>query len=236
MTAPVRHPSDLRPPMAARGPRRSVGERVTIGHVAPIVVGLVAALLVLLTLKDRSATTQVLVASREIPAGSAVTAANTHMVVMHSSDAALHTGLLGPSALNGSWVASSPIVAGDPITRSEVVNGSPGSEGLGAMSIPVPMSEADGGRLVVGDRVDVVAVDAGGVRYVAQDLRVVAVPSTSSGGALGATTSNSNYYVVVAVDRPTALKVAAAVAATGVQGTAPSVQIVRSTGETGTGG
>ena len=98
------------------------------------------------------------------------------------------------------------------------------------MSIPVPVERADGGGIGAGDRVDVLAGDGnGGASYVAQGLMVVAVSPTRTSGVLAG--ASSDFWVTVAVDRATALRLTAAL---GASGAAPgtSLEVVRSTGET----
>ena len=168
-------------------------------------------------------------ASSPIPAGAAVNAGDTRLVKIHRADGGLRSGLLAAGDLGGGWVAAVRIDAGDPITRSVVTHAAAGS-GLGAMSIPVPVDRADGGGIGPGDRVDVLASDGnGGASYVAQGLTVVAVSPTRTSGVLAG--ASSDFWVTVAVDRATALRLTAAL---GASGAAPgtSLEVVRSTGET----
>jgi Flp pilus assembly protein CpaB len=99
----------------------------------------------------------------------------------------------------------------------------------GEMSIAVPVQQAVGGSLTAGDYVDVIAANAtGGAYYVAQGLRVVAVaPSSPSAGTLLG--GSSGYYVVVAVGKQTALRIAAALGAQGQGGN--GLELVRSDDE-----
>ena len=209
--------------------RRRWGERVTLGHAGPLVLAVLAAVFVLTAVRDRSATVEVPVASSPIPAGTAVNAGDTRLVKIHRADGGLRSGLLAAGDLGGGWVAAVRIDAGDPITRSVVTHAAAGS-GLGAMSIPVPVERADGGGIGPGDRVDVLAGDGnGGASYVAQGLMVVAVSPTRTSGVLAG--ASSDFWVTVAVDRATALRLTAAL---GASGAAPgtSLEVVRSTGET----
>ena len=231
MTATLRQGdhTDLRTRSQPKRPR--VVDRITIGHIAPVVLAVLAAVLVAVAISDRSATTQVAVASGLIPAGAPVDRSDTHLVSMHSADAALRSGLLPASSVNSGWVAAVAIVAGDPITRSEVARAASGTGGLGSMSLPVPISNADGGQIVAGDLVDVIAENgANGAQYVAQGLRVLSVPSFSSASGVLSTSADA-YYVVVAVDRPTALRLAAALAGSSSQGSSADIEVVRTTGE-----
>ena len=105
-----------------------------------------------------------------------------------------------------------------------------GGPPLGEMSISVPMQQAAGGTITVGDLVDVIAsTGPSGAYYVAQGLRVLGVaPITSASGVLEGSTGS--YFVVVAVSKQTALRIATALAAQGGSGAA-DIEIVRSTGE-----
>lgn len=211
--------------------RRRLSDRITFGHAAPVILAVGAGVFNMIALADRSATTQVPVANGPIVAGATVDSGDTHLVTVHSGDSALRAGLLSPSSLRDGWVAAVAINAGDPITRSVVAHAASGQGGLGAMSIPVAVSHADGGAIVAGDHVDVMVQNgAGAAQYVAQDLRVLGVPSTRNGSVLA--TSNNDYYVVVAVDRATALRLGNALAASsGGPGSSSGVQVVRTTGE-----
>jgi Flp pilus assembly protein CpaB len=198
--------------------------------VAPVVLAVLAAVLVLAGLRDRSATTVEPVASRSIPAGAAIDSGDTRLVKVHRSDSGLRSGLISPGVLGSGLVAATPIQAGDPITRSVSAHGTAGGSGLGSMSIPVPVDRADGGAIVTGDRVDVITSSGGSASYLGQGLLVLSVSSSKAGGVLGA--ASSDFWVTVAVDRSTALRLAAALGSS-TSGTAGTVEVVRSTGETG---
>jgi Flp pilus assembly protein CpaB len=181
-------------------------------------------------LQDRSALTTIVVAGTFVPAGTRLDAANTSVVKVHAADMALVHGVLSPSSLADSWVAAIALKAGQPITDSEVVSSSR-TPALGEMSIAVPVPQAAGGRIGAGDLVDVIASSTdGGAHYVAQGLRVLGVaPSSAAGGVLGGL--STNYYVIVAVDKKTALHLAAALGAQGEGTSGAQMEIVRSTGE-----
>ncbi|MHB1444729.1 MAG: RcpC/CpaB family pilus assembly protein [Acidimicrobiales bacterium] len=216
-------------PAAAGGPRarRSVGGRLSLGHVLPLALAVVAGLLVLAGLKDRSATEAVAVATHSISAGQPLTAADFRWVSVHRSDGSVVTGLLSPSDAAGPWVAAVDIPGGAPVALGELTRSSP-ALGLGSMSIQVPPSHADGGALQPGDRVDVISAASGQAVYLATDLEVLAVDQ-AQGGVLGSV-QDSSYYVTVAVDRATALRLAAALGASN-SGGASTLELVRSTGE-----
>jgi Flp pilus assembly protein CpaB len=185
-------------------------------------------------LQDRSAVTSIVVASSVVPAGAPVDAGNTRLVKVHASDTALVQGVLSPSSLADGWTAAVAVGRGQPITVSEVVKPS-SAPVLGEMSIAVPVQQAAGGRLAPGDLVDVIASRAGeggggGADYVAQGLRVVAVaPTSTASGVLGG--GSTGYYVIVAVDKQTALHLAAALGLEGEGAPGGQMELVRSTGE-----
>jgi Flp pilus assembly protein CpaB len=174
--------------------------------------------------------TEVVVARHDLTAGQPVDANDTRLVGVHSTDEALLHDLVRRGQVSGGWVTSVPVAAGEPLTESELARPLAGPT-LGEMSIAVPVQQAVGGRLAPGDLVDVIASDGqGGAYYVAQGLRVVAVaPAAPSGALLGASTS---YYVVVAVGKEAALRVAAAAGEQGTSG--GGVELVRSSGERST--
>jgi hypothetical protein len=212
--------------------RRSLTGRFTWGHVLPVVLAVLAAVFAAVALGDRSSTTRVPVANGPIAAGAPVDGGDTHLVTVHAGDTSLRAGLLPAASLGEGWVAAVAINAGDPITRSEVAHAAAGGGGLGAMSIPVPVSHADGGAIVAGDQVDVIGGSAAaGPEYIAKGLKVLGVANTRVGGVLAGTTGD--YYVVVAVDRATALRLSAALAASGGSSATAGIQVIRTTGEAG---
>ena len=201
-----------------------------MGHVAPVVLAVLAGVFVLAGLRDRASMISVPVAGQNIPAGAVVNGGDTRLVKVHRSDVTMVAGLLPSASLGEGWVAVAAIGQGEPITRSAVTQQAVAGSGLGSMSIPVPVDQADGGGIAAGDLVDVIAPSAnGGASYLAQGLRVLSVAASRTSGALGGSTSD--YYVVVAVDRATALRVAAALGSSSSGGRSGGVQVVRSTGE-----
>jgi Flp pilus assembly protein CpaB len=196
----------------------------------PVALGVLAAGFTYEALQGRAAMTEIVVTRSELAAGTPIDAGDTRLVRVHSVDRSLLRGLVTPPQLGEGWVATVAIPAGEPVTSSEISMPAKGPV-LGEMSIAVPVDQAVGGRLAPGDRVDVIAGNAaGGAHYVAQGLRIVAVsPSSGNGALLGAST---NYYVVVAVGKQTALRIAAALAEGGAgAGGAGGIELVRSSGE-----
>jgi Flp pilus assembly protein CpaB len=93
------------------------------------------------------------------------------------------------------------------------------------MSLAVPLSDADGGGIVTGDRVDVIVAGPQTATYAAQDVLVLSASSSSSASLLGV--PGSNYFLTLAVGKATALRIATALASSGTN----SVQVIRSNGE-----
>jgi Flp pilus assembly protein CpaB len=222
------------PPAAAQNKKRRKSrpaQRWTPGHVLPVVLAIFAVIFVLAALRDRSAQTSVVVASRQIPAGATINAGDTRTIKMRTADADALSGLLGPAQVTGGLVAATAIGPGEPIIRTETLSGPARAAGLGSMSLPIPADQADGGAIAVGDQVDVIAGTATGANYIAQGLAVLAVSTPATTGVLAGT--NTNYSITVAVDQPTALRLAAALAASSTS-SGNTLEVIRSTGETPT--
>lgn len=222
------------PPVAAQNKNRRKGrpaQRWTPGHVLPFVLAVFAVIFVLAALRDRSAQTAVVVASRQIPAGATINAGDTRTIKMRSADAHAVGGLLGPAQVAGGLIAATGIGPGEPIIRTETLRGPASAAGLGSMSLPIPVDRADGGTLAVGDQVDVIAGTPTGANYIAQGLTVLATSTPATTGVLAGT--NTAYWITVAVDHPTALRLAAALAASSTS-SGNTLEVIRSTGETPT--
>jgi len=206
-------------PVAPR--RRKARERISLGHLFMIAAALLAFVLVVSVLQDRSKTTEVLVARTDIQPGSAITPDLVRQVAMPAgSDLAAAMAGLGDLA-GGGAIAAQRIKAGDPVTLTAIAPRSD-NDGLRAMSIPIERARAVGGELAPGDRVDVISVTGSSATYVATDLEVLKTQNQQGTGALGSS-ALTDYYVTVAVDGPTALAIALA------QQTG-EVSILRSTG------
>jgi len=211
--------SKLREAGSPRPASRRIGTRLSATHVLIAVVVILAFVLNLLVLRDRSSTTLVALADRPLTSGSAFTKESIRLVPIDSGFEGLGTLVTEAvvADLEG-WVFDRPVSEGAMIERSALVE--PGARsGLRSMSLPIPIEHAAGGSLVPGDRVDVISVSDGLATFVAADLEVTGVAAPSS-DSIGAATS---YHVVVAVTAEQALELAAALE-TG------AVEIVRSTG------
>ena len=187
-----------------RVPRFRRPQRWTLGHVLPVVLAIFTLIFVLAALRDRTTQTSVVVAAQQIPAGAAINTGDTRVVKMGASDARHLTGLITPAQLKGTLTAAAPIGPGEPILTGQTVTGPAGGTGLGAMSIPIPVDQADGGAIAVGDQVDIISGSTSGATYVAQHLSVLAVAAPKTTGVLSA--AATSYSITVAVNQPTALR------------------------------
>jgi hypothetical protein len=221
---------DVPPASGAPSSRSRPPSRLSAGSVVPVLLAVLTAGFAYEALQDRSSMTSIVVASSTVPPGALVNSRDTHAVRVHSSDKVLAQGLLTPSELGNGWVTTVAIRAGEPVTFSEVEKPSL-APALGEMSIAVPVQQAAGGSITTGDLVDVIASNgSGGAYYVAQGLRVLSVaPTAGPGGVLGGGTGD--YFVVVAVGKGTALRIAAALGAQGGSGPGQDIEVVRSSGE-----
>jgi Flp pilus assembly protein CpaB len=199
--------------------RRSGGRRLSATHILISVVVILAFVLNLLVLQDRSATTLVAVADRHLVAGSVFSPGAVRLVPVDSGFEGIST-LITEDDLSGfeGWVVQRSIPSNGLVDVSALVE--PGSpSGLRSMSVPVAIEHAAGGSLRAGDRVDVISVVDGRGSYVAVDLEVIAV-SEAAGTSIGST---SGYHVVLAVSAEDALRLAEAI-------DGGSLEVVRSTG------
>lgn len=159
---------------------------------------------------DQRAT--VLVAAHDLPAGHQLQPTDLSEVEVSANPEVLDNWIPASSSptLIGQ-VLPRPLTAGEVIRRNEIVSPAAPAGKL-AMSIPVSPTQAAGGAITIGDRVDVISTEDAEVekvsRFVAVGLPVLAVPE-ADGGGLGVATE---FHVVVAVSRLQALGVAEAIA------------------------
>lgn len=206
---------DARPRPQPR--RRRWTSRLSMGHGLMLGAGLLAALLNLALLRGGDETVLVAVAAADIQPGERLTS-NHFGETELAAGSAIISQLIPSDQVDDlvGLIASARIAAGEPVLRSAV---SPGAGGR-AMSVPVDPEHAVGGRLRVGDRIDVIEVQEDRATYVATDLEIIGINESGSGGALDGLGS---YSVTVAVDDATALRLAAAIRA-------DRFELVRSTG------
>jgi len=209
----------LREAGSSKPARRRSGRRLSATHVLIAVVVILAFVLNLLVLQDRSATTLVAIADRSIAAGNILELDAVRLVPVDSAFEGLGA-LLDEDDLARyeGWVVDRSIAEGSPVDASALTAPGPAS-GARSMSLPVPIEHAAGGSLSAGDRVDVIAVQDGVAGFVAVDLEVIRVAETAT-GSIGVT---GTYHVVVAVEADEALRLAEALEA-------GSMELIRSTG------
>jgi Flp pilus assembly protein CpaB len=218
--APIEAPMSMNGHMAA--PVRRRRGRVSRAAALTWVAACLAFVLTASLLRDRSAQVEVLVAATDIPAGAEITDSMVEVTTL-DADSPLAGGLLASDGLRPGQTAATPIEAGSPLRRADLVDAAR-SDGLRSMSIEVDRAQAVGGALTVGDRVDVIDVVDGEAGYVVRDAEVTGIPAEPTGrGITGG--GSSSYFIVVRVDADTALALAGAV-------DRGALQVVRSTGAT----
>lgn len=225
----------------ARSPRspshRLAGTRLTLAHGLMVVAGLVTFVLVASVLQKREATVEVLVATSDIAAGATVTEADFDVVDISAADPLLPVLL---SQLPAGSVVTSALAAGEPLLRSDVVVAGGVASGR-TFTLEVDRLVVDGLGLAIGDRVDVIGVDAGGrVGFVVVDVAVSRLPGDAQGSAFAAAASRSA-WVTVTVDEAQALALSGARRLGAIElvrstGAAPIDSAVTSTGMPGVAG
>ncbi|MFP3881915.1 MAG: Flp pilus assembly protein CpaB [Actinomycetota bacterium] len=200
--------------------RRRIWSRFGTAHLIAVAAGLVTAVLLLAWTRGQEQVTPVLLAAEDIRAGTIVEASDLRVAEI-PSDPTVVAAVYPAESLDGlvGQVASRSISESEPILRSDLRPVAT-EEGLRAMSVPLPLANAVGGDLAVGDEVDVLVVGDTGTRFVAEAVQVLAVPDTESSGLVGA---GSAWWVVLAVEDGEALQIA-----DGVEN--GTVYLLRSTG------
>ena len=147
---------------------------------------------------DPPATVALVAAAADLPAGARLTADDLARISF-PSDFAIPGAIAEPSTVIG-HVLLTPMRAGEILTETRLWAPDASAES-GTRAVPVRLADADVAALLApGMRIDVVRSDStGGADVVAEDVRLIAVPRESSGSLL-----------LVATDRPTAIRLAAA--------------------------
>ena len=206
---------------STRPRRRALASRVSTGHVAMVVAGLLGALLTMNVVRAADRTHPVLVAATDLAPGTVIGDHSVRVAHIHADDTVLSSLVDGKNLdrVRGQ-IANAPLRKGSLLSREAVRPASSGAA-TRVMSFPLPRARAVGGKLTSGDRVDVLSVehDTGRSGYVATGVTVVGVDGRGS-GPLG--TSN-DVTVSVAVDRGSAGHIARALEVS-------AVTLVRATG------
>jgi Flp pilus assembly protein CpaB len=172
----------------------------------------------ILALQDRSASSLVAVADQPIAAGAVFMPDMVRLTPIDAGFEGLES-MVGEAGLTGyaGWIVQRAVAEGGVIEVSVLAEPAT-SSGLRSMSIPIDVSRAAGGTIAVGDRVDVIAVDDGVAAFVVVDIEVVSVAADSAGAL-----RSSDHHLVVAIDANQALALAEAMAA-------GDINVIRSTG------
>ncbi|MEM7337689.1 MAG: Flp pilus assembly protein CpaB [Actinomycetota bacterium] len=206
---------------AVRPRRRRLRERLSLGHLFMIASALLAFVLVVSLLQDRTVTSEYVVADAEILPGSPITPDLVRVVEL-PADSAVGDQLATLADITGAVSAGHRLAPGDPITLTALAPAATPS-GLRAMSIPIDRVDAVGGDLAPGDRVDVLSVVSGEATYVAVDLEVLATQNTDTRPGALSSPSLTTYFVTVSITDQDALAVALAM-------DSGTVSVLRSTG------
>ena len=201
--------------------RRTRVGRVSRAAALTWLAGALAFVLSASVLRDRSELVEVLVAARDIPAGTELTTTMVRSIEL-DADSPLAKELLLRGSLQPGMVLDGVVTAGSPIRTSDLGEGSAG-ERLRSMSIPVDRANAVGGDIAIGDRVDVIDVIDGAPTYVVAGVQVIEVATQASSRGLSGGGGPNGFFVVVQVDARQALALAGAMEDGGVH-------VVRSTG------
>lgn len=154
-----------------------------------------------------AATVAVLAAAEDLSGGAALDRAD--LTTVRLPGMLVPAGALRPSANLSGRILAAPVRRGEPLTDARIVG--PGllhGERVSAtevVAVPVRLADAEAARLLkAGDRVDVLAADAGpnsggdAARVAARGVRVLAVPAPTGERGLGATQFSEGALVVIA--------------------------------------
>jgi Flp pilus assembly protein CpaB len=183
--------------------RRPVRTRFTLGHVAFVVVALLAGLANYTVLAGRQPQAEVLVAAQDLQAGHVLTAADLHAVTIVVDGPVKSSFVPATLDLSGQ-VLVADLAAGAPVRIGDV-RPAAGRDGLRRMSLPISRDVAVGGAITRGDRVDVLLADDGNAHYLVVDAEVVAVAESGGSPLEGL----GGYFLTIAVDTPSARCLAA---------------------------
>jgi len=187
-----------------------------------LLAGALGVLLTLSVLRSADDTQPVLVAARDLAPGTTITDASVRVVRIHADPSVLATLLRADqlASVRGR-VASAVVHEGQLIARTAVATVD-AHRSSRIMSFPLPRARAVSGRIDVGDRVDVIAVDhdSRAAGYVLTDAEVVGVDGHTAGALSG---SSDDVTVTLVVDPVAAPQLASAI-------DAGTVSLVRSTG------
>lgn len=171
------------------------------------------------------ATADIVVAARDLPPGTTLTAEDVMIAAIPAQTAV--AGAYPETADVIGRLLATGIAAGEPITASRFASGV-GSGALAAGEVAVPVRLADRALsefLQPGDVIDLVAASDRRGQVVAESARVITVPRQVAAGFLAGSSTRADSLVLVAVPR----RVATDVAASALAG--PLAAVVRATGD-----
>ncbi len=186
--------------------RRPMRARFGSAHLVAVLAGLVTLLALLTWTRSQEQITAIVVAAQDIRPGVLISDAALSVVEIPASASVASVMVSADERVSlVGQVSTRFIRTGEPVldtdARAPVDQG-----GRRAMSVPIPVANAVGGTLVVGDAVDVLVVTDSGTRFVAEGLAVIGVPEDAAGGLASQVGSSS--WVVLAVSDADALAIA----------------------------
>lgn len=177
-----------------------------------------AVLLLAATLRPASADlVDVVVAASDLPPGATLSAQDLSVTALPADY--LPPGAVASTDLVIGRTIAGAISAGEPLTRSRLVDTSPRSDGL--LTVPVRLADAEAATLLApGSVIDLVLGSRDSTpRVIAEGVQVVTIPQRPASTGLGGASRAAGSLIVVATDRRTAVALAAA-------GTQPGLGVV----------
>lgn len=174
------------------------------------VLAFVTVLGVLTILRPAPAETQdLLVAARDLPAGTTLEPADLAPRAF-ALDSVPPAAIAQAAQAHGRTL-SAPMLAGEALTQTRLVDAALSHEGA-AYAVPIRLAEADVAALLSpGMLVDVVRAARGSPQIVADGVRVITVPRRPTANSFaGSAGSAASSLILVAADRTTAIRLAAA--------------------------
>ncbi len=175
-------------------------------------------LLLAATLRPASADlVDVVVAASDLPPGATLSAQDLSVTAL-PADYLPPGAIVSTDIVIGRTIAGA-ISAGEPITRSRLVDTSPRLDGL--HTVPVRLADAEAAMLLApGSVIDLVMGSRDSTpRVIAEGVQVVTIPARPASAGLGGASRAAGSLIVVATDRRTAVALAAA-------GTQPGLGVV----------
>jgi Flp pilus assembly protein CpaB len=206
-------PETAPPPRASSRPRTRLVSRLSGGHWLMLLAGLLATILNVSLLRSVDDSVAVLAVTRDIAPGEGINRADLRSVAVDADANVLGTLVHAEQMTELDGQVSVGSLSRGQLLHRAAVRAPAHDAGLRTMSIPIDPAHAVGGTLQVGDRVDVIALGDASATYLTADAEVVGVADR---GTTGLATPGT-YHVTLAVDAPTALRLAEAVENGGVR-------------------